>query len=98
MHRVLSARANQDFSLDLRFDDGREAHVDISDVMRSAIAEPFREPSRFVAALVLMENGEILRWDEQLELHADSLRYRAFPDELRQDYGPDPSGSRPAAE
>jgi hypothetical protein len=100
MHRITDARANPNFSLDLRFEDGRESRVDLSELVRSAsIAAPFRDASRFVSALEIAEDGEILRWDEQFELHADSLRYRAFPDELLRDYGPEPSDrGRPAAE
>jgi Protein of unknown function (DUF2442) len=100
MHRIVNARANLDFSVDLRFEDGREAQVDLSELVRSAVvAAPFRDASRFVSDLVLLEDGEILHWDEQFELHADSLRYRAFPSELVADHGADASGrGRPAAE
>jgi hypothetical protein len=99
MHRILRARANADFSLELQFDDGREARVGLSEFIRSAlIAGPFRDATRFVSELKLVEDGDILRWDDQFELHADSLRYRAFPDELIRDYGPQPTGQgRPAA-
>jgi len=48
--------------------------------------------------LAIVEGGDVLRWSDQFELHADSLRYRAFPEELVQDYGPKRVGrSRPAA-
>jgi Protein of unknown function (DUF2442) len=99
MHRISDAHANADFTLDLRFEDGRMAHIDIADIVKSAeIAAAFRKAERFISALTLAENGEILRWSDQFELHADSLRYRAFPDELTRDYGPKPHGrSRPAA-
>jgi len=99
MHRILRAEAKTDFSLDLQFEDGARGHVDLSDFVASAeIAAPFRDPERFVAALTLIEDGEILRWDDQFELHADSLRYRAFPEELKRDYGTGtPGQGRPAA-
>jgi hypothetical protein len=100
MHRILGARANSDFSLNLKFEDGSEAQVDLSELVKTAaIAAPFRDVSRFVSALKIAEDGEVLRWDDQFELHADSLRYRAFPDELERDYGPEAGGheNRPAA-
>jgi hypothetical protein len=99
MHRILSMRANRDFSVDLQFEDGREARVDLSAILASAaIAAPFREADRFTSSAILIEDGEILHWDEQFELHADSLRYRAFPEELQGDYGNQPGGhGRPAA-
>ena len=99
MHRIIQAQANTDFSLDLRFEDGREALVSLSDLVESApIAAPFRDPARFVGELTIAEGGDVLRWSDQFELHADSLRYRAFPDELRQDYGPQAGNrGRPAA-
>ena len=99
MHRILQAKANADFSLDLQFEDGRRARVSLSDLIESAaIATPFRDPARFVGDVTISEDGDVLRWSDQFELHADSLRYRAFPDELRLDYGPQAGGrGRPAA-
>ncbi len=99
MHRISQARANEDFTLDLRFEDGREARVDLADIVKSAeIAAPFRNAKLFASALAIVESGEVLRWSDQFELHADSLRYRAFPDELTRDYGAKPHGrGRPAA-
>jgi Protein of unknown function (DUF2442) len=92
MHRIVWAEARPDLSLDLRFEDGREARIDLSEFVAGAeIAASFRDPTRFVTALTIVEGGEILRWDDQFELHADSLRYRAFPDELTRDYGTAPS-------
>jgi len=99
MHRITQAQANPDFSVDLSFDDGRQARVDLSEVVQSAaVAAPFRDPARFVCDLTIVEGGDVLRWSDQFELHADSLRYRAFPDELLRDYGPQRGGrGRPAA-
>ncbi len=99
MHRIVHVEPKSDFSLDLQFEDGRHAHVDLADFVACAeIAAPFREPKRFISALTLVEDGEILRWSDQFELHADSLRYRAFPEELARDYGATPTGrGRPAA-
>jgi hypothetical protein len=99
VHRITQAQANPDFSVDLRFEDGQQARVDLSEVVQSAaIAAPFRDPARFVRDLTIGEGGDVLRWSDQFELHADSLRYRAFPDELTRDYGPQRGGrGRPAA-
>jgi len=99
MYRITRARANADFSLDLQFNDERKARVDLAEFVHSApVAEPFRDAKRFVSELNLVEDGDVLRWDDQFELHADGLRYRAFPDELIRDYGPQPSvQGRPAA-
>jgi hypothetical protein len=86
VHRITRAQANPDFSVDVQFDDGRRARVDLSEMIASAaIAAPFRNGARFVTALAIAEDGEVLRWSDQFELHADSLRYRAFPEELVQD-------------
>jgi hypothetical protein len=99
MHRIIHAEANPDFSVDLRFEDGRQARVNLSEVVQSAaIAARFRDPATFVGDLTIVEGGDVLRWSDQFELHADSLRYRAFPDELVRDYGPQRgSRGRPAA-
>ena len=99
MHRITRAHAKPDFSVDVQFDDGRRARIDLSEIIASAaIAAPFRDAARFVAALAIVEGGDVLRWSDPFELHADSLRYRAFPEELVQDYGPKRVGrSRPAA-
>jgi hypothetical protein len=99
VHRITFARANPDFSADLRFEDGRQARVDLSEIVRSAaVAAPFRDAIRFVREVTIVEGGNVLRWSDQFELHADSLRYRAFPEELTRDYGPQRGGrGRPAA-
>jgi hypothetical protein len=100
MHRIMHAQAHADFSVDLRFEDGRHARVNLSELVQAAaIAAPFCDSARFVGDLVIAEDGDVLRWSEQFELHADSLRYRAFPGELERDYGPRPGGgrTRPAA-
>jgi hypothetical protein len=99
MHRITRAQANPDFSVDLRFEDGRQARVNLSEMIQSAaVASPFRDPARFVRELAIVEDGDVLRWSDQFELHADSLRYRAFPDELVRDYGPQRGNrGRPAA-
>jgi hypothetical protein len=98
MHRITHAEANRDFSVDLRFEDGRQARVDLSDIVQSAaVAAPFRDPARFSRGLTIVEGGDVLRWSDQFELHADSLRYRAFPDELARDYGPQRGGRGRAA-
>src|SRR6266481_4439644 len=99
MQRITHAQANPDFSVDLRFEDGRQARVNLSEVVQSAVvAAPFRDSARFVHELTIVEGGDVLRWSDQFELHADSLRYRAVPDEFVQDYGPQRgSRGRPAA-
>ena len=99
MHRITHAQATPDFSVDLRFEDGRHARVNLAEVVHSAaIAAPFRDSARFVRELTIAEGGDVLRWSDQFELHADSLRYRAFPDELVRDYGARRGGrGRPAA-
>jgi hypothetical protein len=99
MHRITRAQANPDFSVNLRFEDGRQARVNLSEMIQSAaVASPFRDPARFVRELAIVEGGDVLRWSDQFELHADSLRYRAFPDELVRDYGPQRGNrGRPAA-
>ena len=93
MHRITHAQANPDFSIDLRFQDGRQTRVNLSELVQSeAVAAPFRDSARFVRELTIVEGGDVLRWSDQFELHADSLRYRAFPDELVRDYGPQRGG------
>ena len=99
MHSITKAQANADFSVDLQFEDGRQARVNLSQIVQTAaVAEPFRDAKRFVRELKVVEGGDVLRWSDQFELHADSLRYRAFPDELAVDYAPKAgSHGQPAA-
>ena len=88
MHRITRAQANPDFSVDLQFADGRQARVHLAELVQSAqIARSIRDPARFMNDMTLAEGGDVLRWSEQFELHADSLRYRAFSGEFAQDYG-----------
>jgi Protein of unknown function (DUF2442) len=99
VHSIIKAQGNTDFSVDLLFEDGRQARVNLAQLVQTAVvAEPFRDAKRFVQELTIAEGGDVLRWSDQFELHADSLRYRAFPDELAGDYGPKGRArGRPAA-
>jgi hypothetical protein len=66
VHRVTHARANPDFSVDLRFEDGRQARVNLSEVVQAApVAAPFRDPARFVRELTTIEGADVLRWSDQ---------------------------------
>ncbi len=46
-----------------------------------------RDPSFFVREAKIAHTGSALAWSEILEFSSDGLRYDAFPEEYRRDFG-----------
>lgn len=63
--------AKPDFHIYLEFSDGTKGDVDLSDLADSAVFEKWRSPE-FFRTVHLGDHREI-RWNEEIELCADSL-------------------------
>jgi hypothetical protein len=90
-HRIAAATANPDFTVELRFADGRAATVDLREfVATSVVTEPLRrDPDLFVGSLRLGGDGAWLAWPGEVEIDADALWYQAHPEDLARDFGPE---------
>jgi hypothetical protein len=88
-HRITAATPLGGYRLALVFDQGLAATVDLSAFFaKGEVTEPFRhDADLFASGLTIGEGGEWLAWPNDVEIDADALWYKAFPDELRHDLG-----------
>ena len=71
MHRVLTAIAHPDFTLELTFDDGATGRVDVSSRLYGPMFEPLRDPAFFQQATV--DRFGAICWPNNADLSPDSL-------------------------
>lgn len=88
-HRIVKATAHRDFTLDLAFEGGDPARVDLGTFIAGAqVAEGLRsDPELFATGVRIEGEGEWLSWPGDVEIDADALWYKARPDELERDFG-----------
>jgi hypothetical protein len=81
--RPTRVEARPDFHIYLEFSDGSKGEVDLSDLASSQVFEKWKSPE-FFRRVHLGDHREI-RWNEEIELCADSLYLRLTdksPDQL----------------
>jgi hypothetical protein len=90
-HRIVDAKAHPDYRVDIQFAGGEAATLDLSGfVATGEVTEPFRhDPGLFATSLRVGGNGGWLAWANDVEIDADALWYRAHPEDLEHDYGPE---------
>ncbi len=90
-HRIAAATANPDFTVELRFANGRAATVDLREfVATGEVTKPLRrDPGLFVEGLRLGGDGTWLSWPGEVKIDADALWYQAHPEDLAGDFGPE---------
>jgi len=90
-HRIISAIAHPDFTVELVIDGGERATVDLGGfVATGVVTEPLRRDLElFVSGLRVEGEGEWIAWPGEVEIDADALWYTSHPDDLRRDFGPE---------
>jgi hypothetical protein len=88
-HRIVKVTANRDFTLDLVFEGGDQAHVDLRAFVATAqVAQALRQdPELFATGVRIEGDGEWLSWPGNVDIDADALWYKARPEELGRDFG-----------
>lgn len=88
-HRIIKAAAHRDFTLELVFEGGDRARVDLGTFMAGAqVAERLRaDPELFMTGLRIEGDGDWLSWPGDVDIDADALWYKAHPEELERDFG-----------
>jgi hypothetical protein len=87
LHRIVDARANRDLSVTLTWEEGAVTVADFRpNAEKGGVCAPLRDPDFFVANLRLGDEGYVLAWSDEIEFSADSLWYRAFPEDRARDY------------
>lgn len=93
LHRIASAKARPDFTVEIVWDDGTRSVARFADIIaRGGVAKPLADPSFFVERMAIGGIGDWLSWPDEVEFSADGLWYKAFPEDLKHDHG-DPSAA-----
>ena len=72
MHRITEVKALPGYKLHLRFADGAEGDVDLSDLIGKGVFAAWRDPANFAAAFVDPESGTVA-WPGGLDLDPERL-------------------------
>lgn len=85
LHRMTSATARADFTVDIVWEDGTTSRVDFSTVAGRGVCAPLRDVEYFTGNMEVADGGFALAWPNEVEFSADSLWYKAHPDDARRD-------------
>ena len=90
-HRIITAVAHPDFTVELVFEGDERAVVSLADfVAVGVVTEPLRrDPTLFAGGLRVEGDGEWIAWPGGVEIDADALWYQAHPEDLRRDFDPE---------
>jgi hypothetical protein len=72
MKRITSVEVQPNHKLRLRYDDGVEGVVDLSNDVGKGIFAPWKDP-KFFATVKIERGGRALIWSDELDLCADAL-------------------------
>lgn len=89
LHRVEKAAARRDFTVDIVFEEGVCARIDLSAfVADGEVTAPMRaDPEYFVGSMRVLDEGDGIGWPNDVEIDADALWYKAHPEDWERDYG-----------
>lgn len=89
LHRVQKATAQRDFTVDIVFEEGVRARIDLATfVADGEVTAPMRaDPDYFVTAMQVLDEGDGIGWPNDVEIDADALWYKAHPADWERDYG-----------
>lgn len=88
MEEIIQVEPNSDLTVKIVWSDRREATIDFAPIIdRSPVFAPMRDPSFFVQNAQIAHTGSAVAWSDLLEFSSDGLRYDAFPEEYRRDFG-----------
>ena len=89
MHPLHAAEGRRDFTVRLMFLSGHEGVVDLSGfVGRGEVTAPLRaDPDLFVSSLRVLPDGDGIGWPGDVDIDADALWYKLFPEDWERDFG-----------
>jgi hypothetical protein len=88
LYRIVKATPHPDHTVTVTWSDGIEAVVDLAPVIaKGKVFVAMREPEYFVKHMRVADDRLGLEWPNRVDLSADGLRFRAFPDEAADEFG-----------
>jgi aspartyl/asparaginyl beta-hydroxylase (cupin superfamily) len=86
LHRMVSAKARPDYFVDIVWDDGSKSAVSFADLVGRGVCAAMADTKYFVERMGIADEGYALAWPDEIEFSADSLWYKAHPDDARRDF------------
>ena len=87
LYRIRNAVAHPDHTVTVTWSDGVEAVVDLSPVIaKGNVFAPLQDGHYFAANMRIADDRLGLEWPNRVDLSADDLRFRAFPDEEKLEF------------
>jgi hypothetical protein len=88
MEEIVKIMPRSDLTVAVVWSDGREARIDFAPLIkRSSVFRPMQDAAFFVKNAYIAHTGSAIAWSDILEFSSDGLRYDAFQDEYRRDFG-----------
>jgi len=88
LEEIVKIEPLADLTVRIVWSDGRDAHVDFAPMIdKSPVFDPMRDPGFFIRNAQITHTGSAIAWSDVLEFSSDGLRYDAFPEEYRRDFG-----------
>jgi hypothetical protein len=88
LEEIIQIEPKSDLTVKIVWSDGCNTRVDFAPIIeRSLVFSPMRDPDFFVHEARITHTGSAIAWSDMLELSSDGLRYDAFPEEYRHDFG-----------
>jgi hypothetical protein len=99
LYRIDSATAHPDHTVTVTWSDGVTARVALAPVVATGnVFAPMQDAGYFVARMSVAADKLGIEWPNRVDLSADGLRFRAFPEEEAAEFeAVKPSGSATAA-
>ena len=85
-HRMTAAKASADYSVEITWDDGSASRVSFAQLVGRGVCAAMQDPDYFVVRASIADDGYALAWPDEVEFSADSLWYKAHPDDARRDF------------
>jgi hypothetical protein len=84
LHRIIAARARPNFTVEISWDDGSTSSIGFAGIVGRGVAAPLGDFTIF-AKIAAADEGYALAWPDDIEFSADSLWYKAHPDDAKRD-------------
>ena len=88
LYRITKATAHSNHTVTVTWSDGIEAVVDLAPVVaKGNVFAPLQDAVYFVQTMRIAEDRLGLEWPNKVDFSADGLRFRAFPEEEKAEFG-----------
>ena len=88
LYRIEHAVAHPNHTVTVMWSDGIEATVDLHQIVaKGKVFAPLQDPPYFVARMRVADDRLGLEWPNRIDFSADGLRFMAFPEEGKDEFG-----------